>query len=433
MEAFVDRLRGPSTNRYRLATTLKGHDAPINTLAFNLQGTLLASGGDDEEVKIWEMNRYTLLQTIADENRRWGQVTCLKFITFEGAAAPSDWLFFGTGRGFFLGYRRPRKVGLNQQFSKRIFAPGDSVEAFDVDRNYQRIVLSSHNGVIKLCSIDEGNITEVWQAELLDLIPRSVRFVDSGRMIFIYGMEIGLLVCRDSETSVEKFTRKLITPVGDVSVCSSTGAVAIDNMKNGFDLYPPNRINATSTFVVECTRNFVKKSAFGEAGKVLVCGSDHGAVYIFSPSEGTNPLQILKHGPRSHMIQSVETITTPDDHIIASAASTGCYKIKIWKKKARSTTSQSDGSGAHFFANLLLLFLIAYLTVDRWLPILKAQLELLAARLEPMQTEGPSHFLKDFDDVAIRKLFDKEELLEYRRFLGIQEDSVGLNGYEEEV
>ena len=82
--------------------------------------------------------------------------------------------------------------------------------------------------------------------------------------------------------------------------------MAIDNMKNGFDLYPPNRINVTKTLAMQCTKNFVKKSAFGEAGRVLICGSDHGAVYIFSSSEGTNPLQVLKHGPRSHMIQTVE-------------------------------------------------------------------------------------------------------------------------------
>jgi len=35
--------------------TLEGHTEAINTIAFNPAGTLLASGGDDKTIKIWDM------------------------------------------------------------------------------------------------------------------------------------------------------------------------------------------------------------------------------------------------------------------------------------------------------------------------------------------------------------------------------------------
>ncbi|PPQ97562.1 hypothetical protein CVT26_002347 [Gymnopilus dilepis] len=333
VQNFLDHVRGPSIKRYQRTAVLNGHTGPINSLTFNNQGTLLASGGDDEQVRIWDVPKCTLLQSLADEHRRWGQITCIKFVTIPGTTTSTDWLYFGTGRGFFLTYRSPRKAGFTGYFSERVFTPGDSVEAFDIDKNYQRIAISSHNGTIKLCSIDDGVLAELWRTELLDAIPRSVRFVDSGRMVLIYGMETGALVCRDTETSIEKFSRSFPTPIGDVGVCPSTGVVAIDNMTNGFDLYPPNRIHAVRTFSVENTKKVVKKSAFGEAGNVLICGSDHGMVYVYSCADGTVPLQTLKHGTRSQLIQVLEAVATCDDYIIASGASSAPYTINIWKKK----------------------------------------------------------------------------------------------------
>lgn len=92
--------------RYRLVAKLDGHKGPINCVAFNNSGSLLASGGDDETVQVWDMRYLQSIQTFADRNRRWGQITCIKFISFD---AISDWMCFGTGRGRFLVYRRLRK------------------------------------------------------------------------------------------------------------------------------------------------------------------------------------------------------------------------------------------------------------------------------------------------------------------------------------
>jgi len=63
--------------------------------------------GDDQAVRVWDITYLKCIQTIADRNCRWGQITCLQFIALDAA---SDWMFFGTGRGRLLIYRRLRKL-----------------------------------------------------------------------------------------------------------------------------------------------------------------------------------------------------------------------------------------------------------------------------------------------------------------------------------
>lgn len=90
-----------------------------------------------------------------------------------------------------------------------------------------------------------------------------------------------------------------------MDVCISSGSILIDNMNNGFDLYLSNRTTPTKTFTVATHRRFVKGGVFAELGKAVVCGSDHGKVYVFGIDNG-KPWQILKHGNAEQMIQAVE-------------------------------------------------------------------------------------------------------------------------------
>jgi len=94
---------------YRLVATLEGHGGLINTFAFNVNGTLLASGGDDEEVQIWDLQVFRPYQKLADRSRTWGQITCIKFLNVEPSPM-GELLCFGTERGYLLLYHRQRKT-----------------------------------------------------------------------------------------------------------------------------------------------------------------------------------------------------------------------------------------------------------------------------------------------------------------------------------
>ena len=87
---------------------LAGHGGPINTFSFNLNGSLLASGGDDKKVQIWDLNAFHQYQMLADHGSTWGQITCVKFLRLngEGPGSSGELICFGIGCGYLLLYHR---------------------------------------------------------------------------------------------------------------------------------------------------------------------------------------------------------------------------------------------------------------------------------------------------------------------------------------
>lgn len=75
-------------------------------------------------------------------------------------------------------------------------------------------------------------------------------------------------------------------------------------MADGFDLYSANRPAPIRSFLVRSTKKYIKGGVFAEGGRAIVCGSDHGKVYVFAIAD-TKPKQELVHGNRKQMIQTV--------------------------------------------------------------------------------------------------------------------------------
>lgn len=221
-----------------------------------------------------------------------------------------------------------------------VFSAGDGVEAFAFDPNHNRLAITSHYGQIKMLRYQNRKFTDLWGDEMLETIPHAVLFSDSGHSLMTFVMETGgvygfpcfplclfhLLssrMCRDAQTSMTLSAKNMKTAMyvyfiwdiqvsqrnfkfsGYVSLCHSTGNIIVDNMHDGFDLYPPNRHVLTRTFPVEATKMYIKASVFGEGGKIVACGSDHRRVYIFGIGE-TKVKQELVHGNRHDMIQALE-------------------------------------------------------------------------------------------------------------------------------
>src|SRR5919205_286341 len=53
----------------KLLRTLEGHDETVRSLAFDPKGEILASGGDDGTVKLWEPGSGKLLRTLQGHRR----------------------------------------------------------------------------------------------------------------------------------------------------------------------------------------------------------------------------------------------------------------------------------------------------------------------------------------------------------------------------
>ena len=64
--------------------------------------------GDDESVRIWDIETKSALQVLTDVSGRWGQVTCIKWLCISSELG--NVLSFGTGRGLLLIYQRSKGV-----------------------------------------------------------------------------------------------------------------------------------------------------------------------------------------------------------------------------------------------------------------------------------------------------------------------------------
>jgi hypothetical protein len=77
----------------------------------------------------------------------------------------------------------------------------------------------------------------------------------------------------------------------------------IENLSKGFDLYDLPRSSPSYTFAIPTTK--IKVGVFAEESSIVVCGSDHGKIYIFSTASAI-PLQILRQAGGSTAIQALD-------------------------------------------------------------------------------------------------------------------------------
>ncbi|KAF8802348.1 hypothetical protein BYT27DRAFT_7261129 [Phlegmacium glaucopus] len=144
-------------------------------------------------------------------------------------------------------------------------------------------------------------------------------------------------------------------------------------MTNGFDLYSLSRTAPSKSFVVPTTKRFTKKGVFGKNRHIVVTGSDHGKVYVFMVNK-TEPMQKLDHESEGVMIQSVETTTVSDRHLICSGSSDSPSSICIWEKPVRNARNAPAQQGIRDSLTVLMLFNVIMITLfwsaSVWAPTL---------------------------------------------------------------
>jgi len=122
----------------------------------------------------------------------------------------------------------------------------------------------------------------------------------------------------------------------------------VETLSRGVDLYELPGSSPSCTFSVPSKRRCTKDVGFAEGAAVIVSGSDHGTIYVFS-IDGPEPIQTLKQGGVRSLIQaidvgdisitlltmlahSMQTTTTHDFHYIASATSDDKSELSLWRK-----------------------------------------------------------------------------------------------------
>lgn len=99
----------------------------------------------------------------------------------------------------------------------------------------------------------------------------------------------------------------LFASSGNAVICPKGRSIVIDNLTEGFDIYHTNRMAAVRRLSVPPQRRgfFARGLAFGEAAMAIVCGSDHGKVYIFGKSSNESENLVHAEGRAPFLIHCI--------------------------------------------------------------------------------------------------------------------------------
>ncbi|KAF8588142.1 hypothetical protein K439DRAFT_1629986 [Ramaria rubella] len=132
--------------QYRLETVLTGHQKPVNDIVFDLTGSMMASGGDDCHVIIWDCHTGELSQEVLID--RHGPVTCLLLVANKYTTAPGgdSLLFIGCADGSIHMYNYDHPMGLLRH-TETIHDQPHEVQSLEYDPHQNRVAFSAG----KLC------------------------------------------------------------------------------------------------------------------------------------------------------------------------------------------------------------------------------------------------------------------------------------------
>ncbi|KZS86438.1 WD40 repeat-like protein [Sistotremastrum niveocremeum HHB9708] len=348
---------------YQQSHKLSGHADSINAFAFNLDGSLLASGGDDQKVIIWSMEEVTLFQELHDIS--WGQITTIVWLGIDAEGRES--IVFGCGRGMLHLYCQNRAGTTFVERGSVAAHSRTSVEALAFDAPGRRLASSSAHGDVCLWAItEEGAFNLLWANRISDRHEgtRGLVFSEDHSLLHVFCTETGYIHGLDVENKGERRkTWQARSRIGSMASSATNRLALVDNLDKGFTLYRFPTMGLVRHFLVPPSLPFylIKQAVFAESDTLVVGGSDNGKVHIFDlPSSRT--VQVLNHA--KDPVQAVAAFSYEHKHVIVSGSSGSNADIRV-HSRFLSTTYRTRFFSRSLVAILLiatLASLLAFLT-----------------------------------------------------------------------
>ncbi len=317
-------------NDARLYTFLRGHTAPVYALAFSPDGRLLASGGDDRVIRLWDARTWEPVATL--KNGHTGTVWSLAFspdgsllasgstdrtvrLWNVAARAPAGPPLGGhTGRVRSLAFDRTGKVllsssategGENETLSWDLAAVPPAAKPFGGGAGSSGNLALGADG--RLLAVGSGGIVSLWNLDTQQRLPQplategvflqGLAFSPDGKLLAA-GDDAGLTVW---DLSGARPTRRQLSDNADFTLevaISPDGKLLAGGGNDRFVRLWNLESNKQDARPLIGHTGFVTALAFHPGGGTFVSGSEDGTLIVWSAEPRSRVRQHLRHPGR---------------------------------------------------------------------------------------------------------------------------------------
>lgn len=243
---------------------LSGHISTINSVDLNRAGSLVLSGSNDNNIKLWDVNTGTLLRTFSEH------ITTTKRVKFT-----PDETSVLSAEGNYIVYWRSAVSGFIAPL--RMYGHLATVSSVEMNNDMTKIISGSNDGTIKIWNEDTGELIHSINAH--NGYTKDVKIDPTANRFASCGTDSTIKIWDLNTFELINILKKYLGKINTISYHYSGNYIACGGFDNNIYIWDIK----SSTIVVTLTAHEkpVNSIEFSSSGDDLISGGADGKVIIW--------------------------------------------------------------------------------------------------------------------------------------------------------